>query len=210
MNLQNAVEPVNRISTKARQIWFRVESWSSPKCNCLYYSVTFPDLDSCTLLTIMFTNISSVHCFLKIREYTLIKFNSLYRINYWLPQRLYMQFTVHPLPSPVLSILGFNSALLTNLPLKCFSVKRLHEWSFTSAPSRLYLHGIHWDSFTLTVTCIQLCQHNTGIGTQMKVVFKNCEIRVYKFENINPSVRWRWYILMVGFDRPRTSSSDCT
>jgi len=32
--------------------------------------------------------------------------------------------------------LAFNSALLTNLLLKCISVKRLHEWSFTSALSQ--------------------------------------------------------------------------
>jgi len=65
----------------------------------------------------MFTNTFSVYYFLKVREYTLIKFNSLYRINYCLLQRLYMQLTIHLLTSPALSTLALNSALLTNVLL---------------------------------------------------------------------------------------------
>jgi hypothetical protein len=39
-----------------------------------YYSVTFPVLDSYTLLSIMFSNIFNAHLFLKIRDCTQTQF----------------------------------------------------------------------------------------------------------------------------------------
>lgn len=45
-------------------------------------------------------------------------------------------FTICPFPSPFLSSLAFNSAVLRNLFIKFISVKRLHEWSYASAPSQ--------------------------------------------------------------------------